>query len=807
MKDTGVLLPWRERHYVFNVTPLTINHYNNYALLPCKVRETCDNEPFISFLCERVVCFATRPLRQDVVGFLLVSVTNMKNMDISQWRNIGISAHIDSGKTTLSERILFYTGRTHKMGEVHDGGATMDHMELEQERGITITSAATSVKWHDHTINLIDTPGHVDFTVEVERSLRILDGAVLVLCSVGGVQAQSLTIDRQMKRYGVPRLAFINKMDRTGADPFRVVRQLKEKLNCNAILMQLPIGKEQHFEGVIDLIQGKAIYFDGSQGEHVRMEPVPAAMEDEYQKARQNMLEALSMFSDELLELLLAEEDVSEEMIHRLVKEATITQQMTPVFLGTAYRNKGIQPLLDAICRYLPSPVERETLAWTHADAKQIPDELPNEEAADETAADEPSDEPEDTAPQKLNSLKDGKRVPLHADPDLPMVAMAFKTVDDPYGTLTFMRIYQGTIRKGETYYNQRGGKKERISRIFRMHADQRLELEEAVAGDIIAVIGIDSISGDTYCSTPKYCTLESIFVPEPVIQIAIKVKQTKDADRLGKALYRFRKEDPTLAIQTDHESGETLIAGMGELHLDVYIERIKREYNVEVETGAPKVNYREAPMSDVAFDTKHKKQSGGSGQFAHICGIMGPIPEEEETTEQFVFEDKITGGVIPANYIPAIEKGYRTALEKGPLAGYPVVNLKVMINDGSFHAVDSSDLAFRICAQTSLRENFPKTKPAILEPIMKIEIECPANFQGNVVGDLTSRRGIISVTETLGSACRIDAEIPLAETFGYSTTLRSMTQGQGTFSMEFLKYKRVPQSIQEEIIRSRKNQ
>ncbi len=693
------------------------------------------------------------------------------NDELLNWRNIGISAHIDSGKTTLSERILYYTGRTHKMGEVHDGGATMDHMELEQERGITITSAATSVHWDNHTINLIDTPGHIDFTVEVERSLRVLDGAVLVLCSVGGVQAQSITIDRQMKRYGVPRLALINKMDRVGADPFRVVAQLKEKLNCDAILMQIPIGSEQTFQGVIDLVHQEAIYFDGTQGEHVRREPIPAELAEKAAQYRQSMLESLAMYSDELMEVLLAEENVPEEMIHRVVKAATCALQMTPVFLASAYRNKGVQPLLDAVCRYLPSPQERESFAW-----------------------------------QLENGVPAEKKTPLKPEKDLPLVAMAFKIVEDPYGTLTFMRIYQGTLAKGGIIYNQRTGNKERVSRIFRMHADQRLELDEALPGDIVAVIGIECASGETYSSQSGYCTLESIYVPEPVIEVAIKTKQSADADRLAKALYRFRREDPTLTVRTDNESGETLIAGMGELHLDVYIERIRREYGVEVETSEPKVNYREAPTAAVEFDAKHKKQSGGSGQFAHICGVMSPIPEDEKTDETFVFEDKITGGVIPTNYIPAIEKGYRSSLDKGPVAGYPVVDLKIMINDGSFHPVDSSDLAFRICAVQSLREYFPKTKPVILEPIMKMEIECPERFQGNVVGDLTSRRAIISSTETNGPICRIEAEIPLAETFGYSSTLRSMTQGQGTFSMEFMKHKRVPAAIQEQIIKDRKS-
>ncbi|MCL2347361.1 MAG: elongation factor G [Planctomycetaceae bacterium] len=692
--------------------------------------------------------------------------------DISKWRNIGISAHIDSGKTTLSERILYYTGRIHRMNETHGGGgATMDHMELEQERGITICSAATSVVWNDYAINLIDTPGHVDFTVEVERSLRVLDGAVLVLCSVAGVQTQSITIDRQMKRYQVPRLAMINKMDRVGADPFRVVRQLREKLDCTALLIQLPIGKEADFQGVVDLIRGKAVYFDGQQGEVVREENVPAEMQAEYEKARHELLESLSLFSDELMETLLSENEPPEELVHQVIRSAVWSRQLTPVFMGTAYKNKGIQPLLDAVCRYLPAPGDVDNIAYRYG-----------------TEPDEPN-----------------ARIRLEPKDDIPTVAMAFKIVDDSFGTLTYMRVYQGTIEKGGMYYNQRSGDKERISRILRMHADKREDIDRAAAGDIVAVIGINSASGDTYSSEPKFCTLESMYVPEPVIQIAIKSKQTKDADRLAKALYRFRREDPTLTVSTDQESGETLMAGMGELHLDVYVERIRREYNVEVETGQPKVNYREAPTCEVTYNVRHKKQSGGAGQFAHIAGIMSPIPEDAETTETFLFEDEIVGGVVPQQYIPAIEKGFRASLEKGPVAGFPVVNLRVVLNDGSYHAVDSSDMAFRIAAQTTLREKFPEMKPAILEPIMKIEIETPSNFQGNVVGDLNQRRGLIVTTETIGVTTRIEGEIPLAETFGYATNLRSLTQGQGTFSMEFLKYKRVPASIQEEIIRERK--
>jgi len=687
-------------------------------------------------------------------------------MKLENLRNIGISAHIDSGKTTLSERILFYAGRIHRIQEVKgEGGATMDHMDLERERGITITSATTSVTWDDKAINLIDTPGHVDFTVEVERSLRVLDGAVLVLCAVGGVQSQSITVDRQMKRYHVPRLAFINKMDRTGADPRNVVEQLRTKLECDAVMMQLPIGAEDNFEGVIDLVTRKAIYFDGNNGESVRTEDVPAAMMDEVEEYRQAMLECLAMYSDELMELLLAEVDVPEELIHQVTHDAVQGLDVTPVFVGSAYRNKGVQPLLDAVVRYLPSPLEHEISARDHADPE--------------------------------------KKVPLTPDVNKPLVAMAFKIVDDPHGQLTFTRIYQGSIVKGESYYNQRTGRKERIGRLVRMHADQREEIDTATAGDIVAVMGIDCASGDTYCANRKYCTLENMFVPDPVIKMAINPLSRDGADRLGKALGRFHREDPTFNVETDEETGETVIAGMGELHLEIYVERIRREYGVEVEVGAPKVSYREAPTKTAAYDFKHKKQTGGSGQFAHIKGTLEVLDDEAE--EPFEFESNVTGGRIPREYIPSVEKGFRNSLPKGPVAGFPIVGVKAVLDDGSFHEVDSSDMAFQTCARNCFRETFMKTKPVLLEPVMKVEIETPAEFQGSVTGDLSSRRGIVMGTEMVGNLAKIEAEVPLAATFGYSTDLRSMTQGQGTFTMEFAKHRRVPAKIQEEIIAERK--
>ena len=688
-------------------------------------------------------------------------------MDLSNLRNMGISAHIDSGKTTLSERILYYAGRIHRIQEVKGGGdgATMDYMDLERERGITITSAATSVKWDNCDINLIDTPGHVDFTVEVERSLRVLDGAILVLCAVGGVQSQSMTVDRQMKRYRVPRLAFVNKMDRTGANFDRVVKQLRDKLGCDAIPMQIPIGKEDVLEGVIDLVTMQAIYFDGDNGEKVRREAIPESLATKATEARHAMLESLAMYSDQLMEKLLSEEPVSEELSHQVVKQAAQNHSCTPVFCGSAYKNKGVQPLLDAVVRYLPSPIERKVIAkkWDKAD-----------EAFD-----------------------------LDPDPKKPLVAMAFKIVDDPYGQLTFMRIYQGKITKGEAYINQRTSQKQRFSRIVKMHADKREETDSAEAGDIVAVIGVDAASGDTYSAAVKYCTLESMFVPEPVIKMAISPTDRDGLDKLAKALQRFTREDPTFRVATDEETGETLIAGMGELHLDIYVERIKREFKVEVEVGAPKVSYREAPTRATEYEYKHKKQTGGSGQFAHIIGSLEPLPED--SPETFEFENGVIGGRVPKEYIPSVEKGFRSSLSKGPIAGFPIVGVKAILTDGSYHDVDSSDMAFQICARAGFREAFLATKPVLLEPIMKIEVEVPSDFQGPVTGELNKRRGLIISTETVGASSTIVAEVPLAETFGYSTDLRSMTQGQGVFTMEFFKYRPTPGNIQKEIIEEKR--
>ena len=700
-------------------------------------------------------------------------------MKLENVRNIGISAHIDSGKTTLSERILYYCGRIHKIEDVKGGGdgATMDHMELEKERGITITSAATTVQWEDHTINLIDTPGHVDFTVEVERSLRVLDGAVLVLCAVGGVQAQSLTVDRQMKRYKVPRLAFINKMDRTGADPESVVEQMRDKLGAEAVMMQIAIGAGETFEGVVDLTTMKAFYNDGEKGEKVRVEDIPAELAEKAQKMRQEMLEAIAMFSDEMMELLLSEEEIPEKLITETVLKGVQGLLFTPVYMGTAFKNKGVQPLLDAVTAFLPSPLDRKISAKNWEDASV--------------------------------------EYPLEPKSDLPFVGMAFKIVEDPFGQLTFMRMYQGTIKKGESYYNQRTGRKERFSRIVRMHSNKREEIDEAHAGDIIAVMGIDCASGETYAETPKMCSLENMFIPDAVIKVAVNPKERTNTEKLGKALLRFRKEDPTFRVETDDETGETLISGMGELHLEVYVERIRREYGIDVEVGAPRVSYREQPTVAADFDHKHKKQSGGSGQFAHIKGKLEPFDEEaleeeekETVKDSFIFEEKIVSGRIPKQFIPAVEKGLRQSITKGVLAEYPVVGLKCNLLDGSYHDVDSSEMAFQTAARGMFREYLPKTKPILLEPVMKVEIEIPEPFQGPVVGDLTSRRGIMESTDVKpDGSVLILCEVPLSETFGYATDLRSMTQGQGTFSMEVSGYRQVPSNVQTKVIEERRKE
>jgi len=680
---------------------------------------------------------------------------------IQRLRNIGISAHIDSGKTTLSERILFYSGRIHRMGEVKGDGATMDHMELERERGITIKAAATSVGWLEHRINLIDTPGHVDFTIEVERSLRVLDGALLVLCGVGGVQSQSLTVDRQMKRYNVPRIAFINKLDRVGADPARVINEIEQKLGLEAVPLQIPIGLEAAHVGVIDLVAMQALYFEGEAGEAVEARPIPADMAEAAGHARHGTLDTLSLYDDELMEMLLDGREPTVEQLRQVIRRLTIAREICPVLMGSAFRNKGVQPLLDAVVHYLPSPIDRVYYAKDNAN--------------------------------------EGAEVAMTADPAAPLVAIAFKLVDEPFGQLTYTRIYQGKLRKADTIRNTRWRSTHRVGRMVRMHANDRADVTEAGPGDIVALIAVDCASGDTFCDESLNYSLENIHAPEPVVSLAVKASKGNERDRLAKALQRFTREDPTFHVRTDPESHETIVSGVGELQLEVYIERIRREYKCEVEVGAPKVSYREAPTVAAEFNYKHRKQTGGSGQYGHVIGRLEPLPPDAE--KDYVFENLVSGGRIPTEYIPSCDKGFQTARMDGPLAGYEVVRVKMILEDGTSHSVDSSDLAFQIAAREAFKEAYARSKPAILEPIMRVEVEVPSEHQGPVVGDLTSRRGIIHGTEPRADATVITAEVPLAEMFGYATDLRSLTQGRGTFAMEFGSYRAAPRVVQDDVI------
>ena len=678
--------------------------------------------------------------------------------DIQRVRNIGISAHIDSGKTTLTERILYYTNRIHAIHDVKgkDGvGATMDSMDLEKERGITIASAATFCKWKNHEINIIDTPGHVDFTIEVERSLRVLDGAILVLCAVGGVQSQSITVDQQMRRYNIPCIAFVNKCDRSGANPARVARQLKEKLGHNAIEVQMPIGLEADFNGVVDLIGMKAIFFDGDNGETVREEPIPAALLEEAQEKREKLLDAVSMFSDELTEAILEETPIDPQLIYAALRTGTLKRQITPVLMGSAYKNKGVQPLLDAVNRLLPCPSDVENQAL----------DLTNEEAP----------------------------VLLTSDPGAPAVALAFKLEDGHYGQLTYIRVYQGNLAKGETVINSRTGKKVKIGRLVRMHANQMEDIGQIPAGYIGALFGIDCASGDTFTSPGLQLTMTSMFVPEPVISLAVSAKDNKSEINIAKALNRFTKEDPTFRTFVSEETGDTIISGMGELHLEVYLERMKREYKAEVSTGAPRVAYRETITQQADFNYTHKKQTGGAGQFGRVAGYMEPSEGQE-----FIFENKVTGGAIPTQYIPACEKGFRECLKKGPKMAFPVTGIRVVVDDGASHSVDSSDMAFQAAARGAFLEAYAKAKPVIHEPIMKVVVETPTEFQGAVMGSLNQRRGMIVGSHDEGVMCAIEAQVPLAEMFGYSTNLRSLTQGKAQFTMEFANYRQVPQSVAE---------
>ncbi len=709
--------------------------------------------------------------------------------DLSKVRNIGISAHIDSGKTTLTERILFYTARIHAIHEVKgkDGvGAKMDSMELERERGITIQSAATFCQWPpdpkvktisavpgspikaQHHVNIIDTPGHVDFTIEVERALRVLDGAIMVLCGVAGVQSQSYTVDRQMRRYKVPRIAFVNKLDRTGANPFRVRDQLREKLKLHPVMIQCPIGLEDKLEGVVDLIEMDAYTFHGENGEQIERGPIPEALHplaphghtgtlrELCEKMRQEMLDGLSLVNDELTEAMI-EDKVTPELLRKCLRDSTVALKCTPVMCGSALGNKGVQLLLDGVCHYLPEPRDVENIA--------------------------------------LDLDKNEEPHVLSSDASKPLVMLAFKLEDGRYGQLTYVRIYQGTITKDDFVTNSRNGKKVKVGRLVRMHSDDKEEITEAGAGDICAIFGVDCNSGDTFTDGKTNLAMTSMFVPKPVISVAIKAKDSGAEINMSKALNRFTKEDPTFQCWVDPESAETIIAGMGELHLDVYIERMKREYKAEVLTSPPQVAYRETIGLKTEFSYTHKKQTGGSGQYGKVAGYAEPHDGD------FEFEDAIKGGSIPREFISSCEKGFKSMIAKSPRLGVPVVGVRVVINDGASHAVDSSDIAFQEAARGAFREFFPRARPKILEPIMKLSIEGPAEFSGSMLSLIMQRRGIVlGSTEEDGSA-RVDAEVPLAEMFGFSTPLRSATQGKAEFTMEFAKYSETPSNITEELL------
>jgi len=690
-------------------------------------------------------------------------------------RNIGISAHIDSGKTTLTERILFYTGRIHRIHEVRgkDGvGAKMDSMELEREKGITIQSAATYCVWKgsvnqfdDYNVNIIDTPGHVDFTIEVERALRVLDGAILVLDSGKGVQSQSITVDKQMKRYRVPRIAFVNKMDNPGANYERVADMLKEKLGHHPVKLQVPIGAEDKFAGIVDAITGKAWYFDGDNGEKLRAEEPPAELKDRVKAAREEIIQQVADVDDELAEKFLAEEPVSDDELRAAIRRATLALKMTPVMCGSAFKNKGVQLLLDGVVHFLPNPTQ---------------------------VVNEGHD-------QNNNEAK----VVLESDPTKPFVGLAFKLQQDKYGQLTYFRVYQGSITAGDTILNTSNQmRKVRVPRMFRMHSEEREEIEVAQAGDIVAIYGVEASSGETFTDGKVNVTLTSMHVPAAVISLAVQPKDRAGETNFSKALNRFTKEDPTFRVHQDEESQQTIISGMGELHLDIYMERMRREYNCDVIAGKPQVAYREtiSQRSDIAYT--HKKQTGGSGQFARVVGHMEPLPPDAVETYEFV--DEIVGGAIPREFIPACDKGFREGVKKGSLIGFPVVGVRCIVNDGQFHAVDSSEQAFRTAALMGFREAYMGAKPIILEPIMKVEVEAPKEFQGGVVGQINQRRGVILDTTT-DENVTIVAEVPLNTMFGYSTDLRSATQGKGNFTMEFSRYAPMPKQEQDEMIKKYK--
>ncbi|TVQ95705.1 MAG: elongation factor G [Desulfovibrionales bacterium] len=690
-----------------------------------------------------------------------------RTVPIQRQRNIGIMAHIDAGKTTTTERILFYTGVSHKIGEVHDGQAVMDWMVQEQERGITITSAATTCFWKDHRINIIDTPGHVDFTVEVERSLRVLDGAIAVFCAVGGVEPQSETVWRQADRYKVPRLAFVNKMDRTGADFFRVVEMIKERLKAKPVPLQIPIGSEENFAGIIDLIQGKALFFDDGSvvvKEYAYVD-IPEEYQEEYDSWRQVMLEAVAEEDEELLEKYLGGEELEPESVMNAVRAATISMKICPVLCGSAFKNKGVQPLLDSVVTFFPSPVDVAAMKGI------IPDT--------------------------------GEEVTSPCDDDLPLSALTFKLANDPYvGHLAFLRVYSGKIESGMTVVNVTSGKKERIGRLLKMHANKREEIKEAFAGDIVAAVGLKHAStGDTLCAPERLIILESMDFPEPVIEVAIEPKTKADRDALSQSLAKLAKEDPSFRVKTNEETNQTLIAGMGELHLEIIVDRLTREFGVNANVGQPQVAYRETVTAPIKQETRYVKQSGGRGQYAHTVIELEP----QEPGAGFAFTNSIVGGVIPKEYIPAVEKGIKDAMNAGVLAGFPVVDVAVKLVFGSFHEVDSSEQAFFIAGSMCFKEACRKGKPVLLEPVMSVEVLTPEDYLGDVMGDVNGRRGKIINLESRHGTQIIRAHVPLSSMFGYATQLRSMTQGRASYSMQFDHYERVPAQLAEEIISKRK--
>jgi len=691
---------------------------------------------------------------------------------IERYRNIGISAHIDAGKTTTTERVLFYTGVNHKIGEVHDGAATMDWMEQEQERGITITSAATTCFWKgmdlarpEHRVNIIDTPGHVDFTIEVERSMRVLDGACMVYCAVGGVQPQSETVWRQANKYGVPRLAFVNKMDRQGANFFRVYEQMRLRLKANPVLIQVPIGAEEKFEGVVDLVKMKSIIWDeASQGMKFEYGEIPADLVDTCNEWREKLVEVAAEVSEDLMNKYLEEGDLSEDEIKQALRTRTIAGEIVPMLCGSAFKNKGVQAMLDAVIDYMPSPVD---------------------------------------IPPVKGEAEDGSIVERPASDDAPFSALAFKIMTDPYvGQLTFFRVYSGVVSAGDSIYNSVKGKKERLGRILQMHANNREEIKEVHAGDIAAAVGLkDAVTGDTICALDKPVILERMIFPEPVIHVAVEPKTKVDQEKMGLALNRLAQEDPSFRVRTDEESGQTIISGMGELHLEILVDRMRREFNVEANVGAPQVAYREAIKKEVEQEGKHAKQSGGKGQYGHVWIKMAP----NEPGKGFEFIDAIKGGSVPREYIPAVEKGMKEALNNGVLAGFPVVDVKITLFDGSYHDVDSSELAFKLAAILAFKDGMRKASPVLLEPMMAVEVETPEDYMGDVMGDLSRRRGIIQGMDDLLAGKSIRAEVPLAEMFGYSTDLRSMSQGRATYTMEFKHYSEAPKAVADGVINSKK--